>query len=301
MLNIHDAAYKIRRRTIELHRDDINHMLTSVQHSIQRETGRRCASVEAPVVISPILPIYTRRRCRSLDINVRSRVVNSIGVKYLRHSLTSTTKDEDKDENATFGPKEYHENWEFNEFGCLSERFNTLLDERQRLIAALIKITFVDKDARAVIDAACEKGVAVNTDQFKVDGARSRKHKIKSGISLANQIRRIPHLHRLQLSHRFKKHRAKFNSSISKFKRKEFNWWHQQMLNGRLESPIGNSNDMQWLYSEKQRKEANKFITMCKRMQSENRPIPYTPSLYIRYFNRFCINYSNFSGTKTSS
>lgn len=182
-----------------------------------------------------------------------------------------------------FGPKEYHQVWENNEFDNLSERFEALLHERQQLIAALIKLTFVDKDVRAVIEAASEKNVAVDTNEFKIDGPRSRKHKIKSTISLAQHLRRHPHLHRLQLNRRFKKYKTKPASKISKLKRSDFNWWYLQMLNGNLD--VSSDKSSKPLETDKKRilrlKERNRFLAMCRRLQNESM-LQYTPSLYIR-------------------
>lgn len=196
-------------------------------------------------------------------------------------------KESNADKNLKeFGPKEYHELWKTDGFATLAERFTALLNERQHLIAALIKLTHTDQDSRAIIEAACEKNVAVDTPTFKVQGPSSRKHMIKSGISVAHHIRRLPHLHRLQLSRRLKNQRAK--AKLPRFKKKDFNWWYEQMLNGNFEeaAAIATSTNSQLpAKTEKQRqqrlKERNKFIAMCKQMHVDG-VIPYSPSLYAR-------------------
>lgn len=85
LLRIHDIVYKIRCRAVELHRDDLNHFISSVQRSISTRFGRRCSSVGPMMHTSDApLPLYTRRRSRSLDVGIRSRVVNSVGVRYVQ-------------------------------------------------------------------------------------------------------------------------------------------------------------------------------------------------------------------------
>lgn len=86
-LKLHDTVYKIRCQAIELHKDDINHLITSVQSSIK--CGRRSASVEPPMLPTGTVPLYNRRRSRSLDTGARSRVVNSVGVRYVQYPSLS--------------------------------------------------------------------------------------------------------------------------------------------------------------------------------------------------------------------
>lgn len=185
------------------------------------------------------------------------------------------------EEKVAFGPKEYHDLWDNGGFASLTEHFEALLSERQQIIAALIKLSLTDEDTRAIIEAAREQNVAVDTDEFKVNGPTSRKNRLKSGISIAQRIRQHPHLHRIQLIRGFKRQRR---VNIPPIKKRDFNWWYTQMLNGNLDiTRASESNNQQAVKNEKQRlKERIGFVNMCKRMQTDGM-LPYTPSLYVRY------------------
>ena len=173
--------------------------------------GRRCASIEPPISSgsgggSGHLPLYSRRRCRSEDVGIRERVVNRVGVRYIPSILAERMSAFDELDALDAPPRSAGDGGDARAAGdgsggeagsrqlTISERFELLTRERQQLIAALVKLSMLDADERAIMRAAREPNVAVDTPEFRVFGAMSRRNKLKASIAMRRLARRLPRL-----------------------------------------------------------------------------------------------------------
>ncbi|KAI6187681.1 hypothetical protein M3Y98_00270700 [Aphelenchoides besseyi] len=206
LIALHDHIYGIRQRAIHYHREDFQQHRRSVFRLLSENPGRRCASTEPPPIRTEKLPLYRKRRCRSVDLKIRNRVVTEVGMCYINNTVemksgsqdnrmpVSNTEQMTRNSDVTVGPKAYHEQWEEDGFTDLSSRFAMLINERQQLIAAITKLTLSDMDQQQLLNCAREVDVAVNTPDYEIHTTPGRRRQLKSQILLSHEARKNPAL-----------------------------------------------------------------------------------------------------------
>ncbi|KAI6220588.1 hypothetical protein M3Y99_01604500 [Aphelenchoides fujianensis] len=202
MLNLHDEVYQIRKKAINYHKDDPAYQLKSVRRLLSTNRGRRCGSVEPPMLPTDDVPVYRRRRCRSHDLDNEHRVVSQVGVEFIpwpvprseRSALqpTASTSAANAGPSSSNDSTDAYQKWAADGFKNLAERFEALIVERKKIIAALVKLTMSDRSDHEILVAAREPQVAVNVPAFRVHGASSRRSLFKQSAKLKGIARHFP-------------------------------------------------------------------------------------------------------------